>query len=124
MFFQGIYTWFYKSDPSISFKTLRTNLIDYIKYNAQGKVQIISNVNKAFWDLISWMRMLFMLPLTFIVDFSRENSRIPPLHNYITPFTLLGFPILVLVHEGLKAFGKVIKQSGLMLKFYMLRGLL
>jgi len=62
--------------------------------------------------------MVFMLPLTHIVDFSRENERIPQIHNLLTPFTLIGLPSLILVHKGLKAFGNVISQSYKMFVFY------
>jgi hypothetical protein len=81
-------------------------------------------VEKGIGDLWSWLHQVIGLPFTFIVDFSRESSRIPPIHNLLTPFTLLGFPLLVLVHEGLKAFGKILSQSWVMMKFYFLRGLL
>jgi hypothetical protein len=124
MFIRGIYSWFYKFDPSFNFLTYKIFLIDHIKTVSQGKVKVISNVENGFRDLWSWLYQVIGLPLTFIVDFSRESSRIPPIHNLLTPFTLLGFPILVLVHEGLKAFGKILSQSWVMMKFYFLRGLL
>jgi hypothetical protein len=70
------------------------------------------------------MSHVVRLPLTFIVDFSRESSRIPPIHNLLTPFTILGLPSLILVYEGLKAFGKVLSQSWVMFKFYFLRSMI
>jgi hypothetical protein len=124
MFIRGIYSWFYKFDPNYNFNSYKLFLIDHIKTVSQGKVQVIHNIKKAFEDLWSWLYQVIGLPLTFIVDFSRESSRIPPIHNLLTPFTLLGLPILVLVHEGLKAFGKILSQSWVMVKFYILRGLL
>jgi hypothetical protein len=124
LFLQGIYSWFYKYDKNYNFKSFCTYLLELIKTTRQGRVSIIKNAGNAFRDLRLWSYNSIMLPLTFIVDFSRESSRIPPIHNLLTPFTLLGFPILVLLNEGLKAFGKVLSQSWAMFKFYFLRSLL
>lgn len=124
MFIRGIYSWFYKSDKSFNFKTYQIFLIERIKRISQGRVSIRHNLFKAWVDMKAWLIMVFMLPLTHIVDFSRENERIPQIHNLLTPFTLIGLPSLILVHKGLKAFGNVISQSYKMFVFYFWRTLI
>jgi hypothetical protein len=124
MFIRGIYTWFYKSDKNWNFLQYKDFLIDRIKTVQQGRIFVIRKIILAWEDLIKWLLVVYYLPLTFIVDFSKENPRIPAIHNLLTPLTIIGFPTLILVHKGLKAFGNVILQSKDMMLFYLFRGLL
>jgi hypothetical protein len=78
-------------------------------------------LSKGISDLRLWCIQLLFIPLTFLVDFSKESTRIHPIHNWITPLTTVGFPQLILMIEGLKAFLKVMHKCLLMFRFYYLR---
>jgi hypothetical protein len=95
--------------------------LELIKERGQGRVLAMIQLSKGIKDLRLWCIQLLFIPLTFLVDFSEESTRIHPIHNWITPLTTIGFSQLVLMIEGLKALLKVIRNCFLMLRFYYLR---
>jgi hypothetical protein len=121
LFIQGTYTWFYKSDVNYNFDSFSNYFLELIKERGQGRILVKRQLSKGIRDLKLWFIQLFYIPLTFLVDFSKESTRIPPIHNWITPLTTVGFSQLILMIEGLKAFLKVIHKCLLMVRFYYLR---
>jgi len=94
-------------------------LIMNLKTVSYSRIRVISKLSLAISDFKDWLNVAIRLPLTFVPDFSQESLRIPPIYNRISPFVVIGLPILIIITEGLKALAKVIRQSFVMVKFYL-----
>jgi len=117
LFFQALYTWFYKYDK-ISYIKFTDQTILRLKTVSYSKIRVGSKLSLAWSDFIDWINVAIRLPLTFVPDYGQESLRIPPIFNRISPFVIIGLPSLVVITEGLKALVKVIRQSFVMVKFY------